>query len=219
MSLLRCENIHCHRTHENALRQGVIEDFTASFEEGEVTGFCGSDLVATELLVSILGLIETPDSGRIFLLDQEVSKLRGLDFNKLRDTSLGYLFTHPHLIPSFTVAENVAMPFFRIRGQEGARERTLAALEFVGIAEINAVCVEELPDSVHWRVAFARAIIHCPAVLVAISPPSPILLPYARRLADEFGTAVLWNGHKSDLLPFSNHMVEITSHLEHSSIS
>ena len=211
MSPLRCENIQCRRSTANACRHGVIEGFSASFKSGDITGFCGSDTASKELLLSILGLIERPDSGSIVLFDQEVSKMSEPDSTKLRDTSFGYLFTHPHLLPSFTVAENVAMPFFRICGQHRVQECTLAALEFVGISELNAVPVGELHDSVHWRVAFARAIVHSPPVLIAVSAPNPLLLPLARRLADERGTTVLWNGKKTDVLPFSDHVVEMTS--------
>ena len=218
MSPLRCENIHCCRPTANAFRHGLIEDFSASFESGDITGFCGSDIAAKELLLSILGLIERPDRGRVFLFDEQASEMSGPGSRKLRDTSFGYLFTHPHLLPSFTVAENVAMPFFRICGQEGAQERTLTALEFVGIPELNAIPVGELPDSVHWRVAFARAIVHSPPVLIAVSPPNPLLLPLARRLADECGTTVLWNGDKCDVLPFSDHVVEMTSLRDHTRV-
>jgi ABC-type lipoprotein export system ATPase subunit len=210
MSLLRCENINCRST-TNAFRHGVIEGFSASFESGEITGFCGSDTAAKELLLSILGLIERPDSGSLVLFDQEVSEMSQPGSAKLRDTSFGYLFTHPHLLPSFTVAENVAMPFFRICGPHGVQESTLSALEFVGIRELNAIPVAELHGSVHWRIAFARAIVHAPSVLIAVSPPHPLLLPLARRLADERGTTVLWNGNKTDVLPFSDHVVEMTS--------
>lgn len=218
MSPLRCENIHCRQSTANAFKQGLIEDFSASFESGDITGFCGSDVGSKELLLIVLGLIEPPDSGRVFLFDEEALEMSSPGSRKLRDISYGYLFTHPHLLPSFTVAENVAMPFFRICGQERAQERTLAALEFVGITELNAIPVGELPDSVHWRVAFARAIVHSPPVLIAVSPPNPLLLPLARRLADECGTTVLWNGAKSDVLPFSDQVVEMTSLSEHARI-
>jgi putative ABC transport system ATP-binding protein len=218
MSPLRCESIHCRRSTANAFKQVLIEDFSASFESGDITGFCGSDVGAKELLLSVLGLIEPPDSGRVFLFDEEALAMSSPASRKVRDTSYGYLFTHPHLLPSFTVAENVAMPFFRICGQEGAQESTLAALEFVGIPELNAIPVGELPDSVHWRVAFARAIVHSPPVLIAVSPPNPLLLPLARRLADECGTTVLWNGDKSDVLPFSDQVVEMTLLSEHARI-
>ncbi len=107
MSLLRCENITCRST-ANTFRQGLIEGVSASFESGDLTGFCGSDTAAKELLLSILGLIERPDRGSLVLFDQEVSELSEPVSTKPRDTSFGYLFTHPHLLPSFTVAENTS---------------------------------------------------------------------------------------------------------------
>jgi len=104
------------------------------------------------------------------------------------------------------------MPFLRICGRDEAeaRERTLEALEFTGVADLHGVPVGELHEPANWRVALARAIVHSPAVLIAVSPPSPLLLPLVRRLADEFGTAVLWNGDKTDLEPFANQLVEMT---------
>jgi ABC-type lipoprotein export system ATPase subunit len=213
MSPLRCENISCRRAASNETRSRFIEDFSAVFESGDITGFCGSDTEEMDLLLNILGMIERPDSGRLEVLDREVLTMPAAESMQHRDTSFGYLFTHPHLLPSFTVAENVAMPFFRICGRDDeaeARECTLKALEFTGVADLHGVPVGELHEPANWRVALARAIVHSPAVLIAVSPPSPLLLPLVRRLADEFGTAVLWNGEKTDLEPFANQLVEMT---------
>jgi hypothetical protein len=55
-------------------------------------------------------------------------------------------------------------------------------------------------------------------VLIAVSPPNPLLLPLARRLSDESGTTVLWSGDKSDVLPFSNHVVEMASLRDHTRV-
>lgn len=212
MSPLRCENIRCLCSGAHAPGQGVIEDFSATFQSGQLTGFCGSDASGKELLLGLLGMIERPEGGRLLVQGREVLKMPDAISAKVRDSSFGYLFTHPHLLPSFTVAENVAMPFLRIRGEDDYQERTLAALEFAGVASFHSVPVEELDDTAHWRVAFARAIVHSPPVLIAVSPPSPLLLPLARRLADEIGTAVLWNGDKVDLLPFADNLIEMTRH-------
>lgn len=212
MSPLRCENIRCLCSGAHAPGQGVIEDFSATFQSGQLTGFCGSDASGKELLLGLLGMIERPEGGRLLVQGREVLKMPDGISAKVRDSSFGYLFTHPHLLPSFTVAENVAMPFLRIRGEDDYQERTLAALEFAGVASLHSIPVEELDDTAHWRVAFARAIVHSPPVLIAVSPPSPLLLPLARRLADEIGTAVLWNGDKVDLLPFADNLIEMTSH-------
>ena len=212
MSPLRCENIRCLGSGVSASGQGVIEDFSATFQSGQLTGFCGSDTSGKELLLGLLSMIERPEDGRLLVHGREVLKMPDAISAKVRDTSFGYLFTHPHLLPSFTVAENVAMPFLRIRGEGDYQERTLAALEFAGVASFHSVPVEELDDTAHWRVAFARAIVHSPPVLIAVSPPSPLLLPLARRLADQIGTAVLWNGEKVDLLPFADNLIEMTRH-------
>ncbi|MEI8292823.1 MAG: ATP-binding cassette domain-containing protein [bacterium] len=209
MSPLRCENICCRRAPAHKVREAHIDSFTATFESGDITGFCGSDTAGKELLLAILGMIEQPDSGSLSVWDQVVPDANDPLHARIRDTSFGYLFTHPHLLPSFTVAENVAMPFLRICGQDDVREHTLAALEFAGIADLQGIQVSELPEAAHWRVAFARAIVHSPPLLVAISPPHASLLPLARRLADELGTAVLWNGDQSDALPFLDHFVEM----------
>ena len=212
MSPLRCENIRCLGSGASASGHGAIEDFSANFNSGDLTGFCGSDAGGKELLLNLLGMIERLESGRLVVLGNEVLQIPDAISAKIRDTSFGYLFTHPHLLPSFTVAENVAMPFLRICGEDDYQERTMAALEFAGVASLHSVPVEELDDTAHWRVAFARAIVHSPSVLIAVSPPSPLLLPLARRLADEIGTAVLWNGEKVDLLPFADNLIEMTRH-------
>jgi ABC-type lipoprotein export system ATPase subunit len=211
MTPLRCINICCRRSAANPARYAVVEGFSADFKVGEVTGFLGSDFHSKELLLGILGMIEKPDGGSLEVLGHDVLKMSEPDAARHRDITFGYLFTHPHLLPSFSVAENVAMPFFRICGQDegDARERTLAALEFAGIADLHGMLVGNLDDAAHWRVAFARAIVHSPAVLVAISPPSDLLLPFARRCADLFGTSVLWNGVGGDLLALADSVLEM----------
>lgn len=196
----------------NSRRRALFENFSTDFQSGEVAGFFGADFFANELLLSVLGMIERPDGGYLEVLDRDVSKMSERIAARHRDTAFGYLFTHPHLLPSFTVAENVAMPFFRICGQDEdhARRRTLEVLEFVDIAGQHGMLVGDLDDATHWRVAFARAIVHSPAVLVAISPPSDLLLPFARRLADSFGTTVLWNCGGNRQIALADRLLDIT---------
>lgn len=209
MCPLRCDNIRCFPSSAIASKRGVIEDFSANFEAGDVTGFCGSDTAGLERLLGVLGLLEKPDGGCLYLFGQDTVGMSVPVLTRLRDTSVGFLFTHPHLLPTFTAAENVAMPYLRICGDGEVQERTVAALEFAGVAEVHGILAGDLPDAVHWRVAFARAIVHSPGVLIAVTPPNPVLLPLARRLADEFGTCILWNGLKDDLLPYCDQMFEI----------
>ena len=184
------------------------EEFSESFRSGEITGFCGGRDFAP--LLNALGMIERPSSGTLSVLGEDVLAMEEKDAWRLRDRAFGYLFTHHHLLPTFTVAENVAMPFFRICGkrEDLAAERTSEVLLFTGIRHLCGTPVGNLDDSTRWLVALARAIVHRPPLLVAISPPSPDLLPLVRCLSDNEGMAILWSGEKNHLQPFADRIVE-----------
>ena len=171
-------------------------------------GFCGERDFGP--LLNILGMIERPPSGELNVLGEDVLAMEEKAAWGLRDRAFGYLFTHHHLLPTFTVAENVAMPFFRICGkrEDLAAERTSEVLLFTGIRHLCGTPVGNLDDSTRWLVALARAIVHRPPLLVAISPPSPDLLPLVRCLADNEGMAILWSGEKNHLQPFADRIVE-----------
>jgi ABC-type lipoprotein export system ATPase subunit len=174
----------------------VVEDFSGKFESGTTTAFRGAGESGIGLLLNILGMIERPDSGELRVLGQTVLDLEAAAACRLRDRAFGYLFTHPHLLPSFTVAENIAMPFLRLCGDsaEGARDRVDEVLEFAGLDGSQALSdIRDLDSESRWRVAFARSIVHRPAILVAVTPPAPFLLPLASRYSKEESACVLWN--------------------------
>ena len=199
MSPLHCQHITCRRPSWNGRSPRVVEDFSESFEAGTATAFQGNGDGGTALLLSILGMIEPPDSGTMSVLGQAVLEMDSKAAHRLRDTAYGYLFTHPHLLPSFTVAENIAMPYLRLRGNsiERARERVAEVLETAELDVSYAnLPIAELDEASHWRVAFARAIVHEPTILVAVSPPAAFLLPLARRYAADTRAVLLWNAGK-----------------------
>lgn len=200
MTPLQCQHITCRRPSWNGRVPSAVRDFSANFSEGITTVFQGGE--ERGLLLSILGMIEPPDSGEIRVFGEAVLKMETAAAHRLRDGAFGYLFTHPHLLPSFTVAENIAMPYLRICGNaiEAARERVAEVLE---MAELDRACanlaIGNLDEEAHWRVAFARSIVHSPKILVAVSPPALFLLPLAKCYAEQTGATVLWNAGTADV--------------------
>jgi ABC-type lipoprotein export system ATPase subunit len=173
-----------------------VRNFSGEFEAGTATAFRGPEGCGIGLLMNVLGMIERPDSGDLRVLGQTVLDLESNASRQLRDKSFGFLFTHPHLLPGFTAAENIAMPFLRLcRESSGtAATRVAEVLDFTGLEEsIGKSDVANLDSDSLWRVAFARAIVHRPEILVAISPPAPFLISLAARYARENGACVLWN--------------------------
>ncbi len=146
--------------------------------------------------MNILAMIERPDSGKIHVLGESVLVMENESAHRLRDGAIGYLFTHRHLLPSFTVAEYIAMPYLRHRGNsiELAGDRISEVLAFSGLPISSAnLAVANLSEESLWRVAFARSVVHYPKILVAVSPPPDFLLPLAHAHARATGMAVLWN--------------------------
>lgn len=218
MSVIRCESLTCERPNWNSKGPGRVWDFSSEFDAGEFVGFCGADGCGKGLLLNVIGMLEKADSGRLVLLDHDAGAFSDEDAATFRNEACGFLFGHPYLLPSFTVAENVAMPLFRICGGEAreARERTRQVLECAGISHLETARAGNLDPSFRWRAAFARALVHEPRVLIAISPPDPGLLPIAKLAAEKSGITVLWSGERECLLPFADRVIALengrTSH-------
>lgn len=208
---IECGDLNCVRPADQPNGPGAVRDFSARFGRGEVVGFCGPDGCGKGLLLNVIGLLERAESGRLEIFGTDVGRFSADEAAAFRNESCGFLFGHPYLLPSFTVAENLAMPLFRICGGEAdaARERTLEVLAFSGAGGTEARLAGRLDPDLRWRAAFARALIHKPSVLIAISPPAPGLLPLARRAADEAGLTVLWAGERAELQPFADRIIEM----------
>ncbi len=212
MHAIECEGLECRRENWNGRGLGEIHDFSLRIAPGEFVGFCGPDGCGKGLLLNLIGLLERPDAGVLRLAGEFTETLAGDERADLRNETFGFLFGHPYLLPAFTIAENVAMPLFRIRGGDAreARDKTLAALEFVGIPGFESPPAGRVPQDIRWRAAFARALIHSPRILIAISPPcQPDLPALARRAADHFGLTVLWAGDPATLTPVADRILTL----------
>jgi ABC-type lipoprotein export system ATPase subunit len=142
-----------------------------------------------------LALLEPWDAGTIWLNGQNMKEASENDLRRLRNETFGFVFDHPCLLPSFSVAENVAMPLFRICGADAAdaRERTHDVLNFCGIPELQNQLASRLASSAQHRAALARALVHRPKILVGICPSaSSDLHALAWRAAEQLGLCVLW---------------------------
>lgn len=211
VSAIICEDLACARSNWNNSGPGRVSDFSATFEAGEFIGFCGPDGCGKGLLLNVIGLLEKADSGRLVLLDHDASEFSEEDFSTFRNEACGFLFSHPYLLPSFTVAENVAMPLFRIcgGGAAEARERTREVLDFAGIGGFETPRAGNLDPALRWRAAFARALVHEPRILIAISPPDPDLLPLAKQAAEKFHLTVLWAGEREAVSFYADRIIEM----------
>lgn len=204
--------LSCRRENWNDSGPSQIRDISLALSPASLCGISGPDGSGKGLLLNILGLLEPPDAGKIFLDGVPLETRSSEDLLRIRNEACGFLFAHACLLPSFSVAENVAMPIFRISGGDAhtARERTREVLDFVGLDRHEATLAGRLSPADQHRAALARALAHRPRILIAISPPGEaVLLPLAARVAQELGLCVVWAGAKDLLEPYCQRLIEM----------
>lgn len=209
---LACQQITCHRPAWNGAGPSSVHEVTASFAFGELCAITGPDGSGKGLLMNVLGLMEQPDCGAVAVGEYDASTLSLEEMRQLRNEAFGFLFNHPCLLPSFSVAENVAMPLFRICGGDakGVRARTLEVLEFCGIAHLEGDLAGRLDFSQRRTVALARALAHDPDILLILSPSaSEDLLHLARRVAVELNRCVIWAGGEEQLQHHAHRLIQM----------
>nr|WP_299035902.1 ABC transporter ATP-binding protein [uncultured Pseudokineococcus sp.] len=139
---------------------------------GEHVAVVGRSGSGKSTLLNILGLLDTPTSGRYLLDGMDAARLSGRRRARLRGDSFGFVFQQFNLLPRRTATENVASPLLYARGRafwtRGRRARE--ALERVGLGHRLEAVPERLSGGEQQRVAVARALVRRPRVLLADEP-------------------------------------------------
>ncbi len=154
---------------EHAIR--VLEDLDLEIRRTERVAIIGESGVGKSTLLHILGTLDRPSAGTVFLGDQDLFALSDAELAALRTREIGFIFQFHHLLPDFTALENVMMPGL-IAGLSWADAQTKAEemLLKVGLGERLTHRPGELSGGEQQRVAVARALVLGPRVVLADEP-------------------------------------------------
>lgn len=140
-------------------------------ERGEFLSIAGPSGCGKSTLLSIIGLLDTPTSGRYLIKGQPVENLKPWERARLRNREIGFIFQAFNLIGDLTVYENVELPLtYRNMPSSERRERVHQALERVGMLHRVKHFPSQLSGGQQQRVAVARAMVGDPAILLADEP-------------------------------------------------
>jgi ABC-type lipoprotein export system ATPase subunit len=149
----------------------VFENIDLELERGDLAAIMGVSGVGKTTLLNLLGALDRPTAGRIWLDGQDLRTLSEAELSALRNAKIGFVFQFFHLLPEFTAAENVAFPLLiRGAGRKEATAKALAMLAEVSLGDKADFRPGQLSGGEQQRVAVARALINEPKVLLADEP-------------------------------------------------
>jgi putative ABC transport system ATP-binding protein len=149
----------------------ALSDIHLEIERGEYVSIAGPSGCGKTTLLSILGLLDTPNEGHYWLNSKEVANLSAADRARVRNREVGFIFQAFNLIGDLDVYENVELPL-TYRGMPSAerKQRVQEALERVGMSHRMRHYPAQLSGGQQQRVAVARAVVGRPSILLADEP-------------------------------------------------
>jgi ABC-type lipoprotein export system ATPase subunit len=149
----------------------VFQGIDFELQRGDLAAIMGMSGVGKTTLLNLLGALDRPSEGVIWLDGEDLASRSDLEISGLRNRKIGFVFQFYHLLPEFTALENIAIPLLiRGTGRKEAMFRARKILAEVGLGDRSNFRPGQLSGGEQQRVAIARALVNDPKVLLADEP-------------------------------------------------
>ena len=196
--LLRVESVT--KAYGDHVVTQVLRGIDIELKSGEFVALTGPSGSGKSTLLNLIGLLDHPTTGEIWIRDTATSGLDDDGRTRLRARDLGFVFQFHHLLPAFTARENVMLPLLSLRGHrdEEMKQRATELLREVGLTSRLDFPATDLSGGEQQRVALARALVMDPALVLADEPTGNLdskngerVLELLQRFNRQNGTAFL----------------------------
>jgi len=185
-------------------------------QEGEFVSIMGPSGCGKSTLLNILGLIDSPNGGEYYFLDQNVSRLNERKRANVRKGNIGFVFQSFNLIDELTVYENVELPLLYLKMPASERkEKVTSALESMEIMHRKNHFPQQLSGGQQQRVAVARAVVAHPKIILADEPTGNLdskngdeVMKILTKL-NESGTTIIMVTHSPTYAEYGNRTVHL----------
>ncbi|HJO11203.1 MAG: ABC transporter ATP-binding protein [Gammaproteobacteria bacterium] len=194
----------------------ALDEINLSVAAGEFTSIMGPSGCGKSTLLHILGLIDNPDGGKYWFLDEEVSSYSERQRANARKENIGFVFQSFDLIDELTVYENVELPLIYTRTPAADRQsKVTAVLEKMDMAHRSKHFPQQLSGGQQQRVAVARAIVNQPNLILADEPTGNLDSEHGSEVMkilsglNEEGTTIVMVTHSAEDAAVSRRIVKM----------
>lgn len=177
----------------------ALDGISLEVDEGEFVAIMGPSGSGKSTMLSILGLLDVPSSGKLIIRSKQVNNLSEDELAKVRGKEIGFIFQSFFLVPTLSTLENVALPMMLYgAGEKERKAKAKKLLEQVGLGDRTNHMPSELSGGQRQRVAIARSLANDPAILLADEPTGNLdsksggeILSLFKKLNDDGRTIVI----------------------------
>jgi putative ABC transport system ATP-binding protein len=188
----------------------ALNNVSIKIKEGEYIAITGPSGSGKSTLMHIIGLLDNPSSGDIFLNNKNISKLKENQLAQLRNTTLGFVFQQFNLLPKTSALENVTLPLlYSDIPRKEHNEMGIKILEKVGLGDKLKNTPAQLSGGQQQRVAIARALINNPQIIFADEPTGISLMKLFKQLHDQEKKTIILVTHDLSLAKNAKRMIVI----------
>jgi putative ABC transport system ATP-binding protein len=216
MEVTKVENVT--RTYKiGKVETQALRGISLSIENSEFTALVGPSGSGKTTLLQLIGCLDQPTSGHVYVNGRDVSRLNRNQRADVRRGSIGFIFQFFALIPTLTAYENVEMPLLLVgQGASERRKRVTDLLEAVGLADRAHHRPDQLSGGEQQRVAIARALAPNPSLILADEPTANLDTPNGRqvmetmtRLNQETGVTFVFATHDPRVIKYARRVITL----------
>jgi len=194
----------------------ALRDINLTIERGEFVSIMGPSGSGKSTLMNIIGLLDTPDSGNVFVNDKDISRLNDIELSRLRGKEIGFVFQTFNLITRLPAIKNVELPMI-FQGRPRSYRASVARryLDEVGLSDRLLHRPGELSGGQRQRVAIARALVNDPSIILADEPTGNLDAKTGEEIMRLFiqlnknGRTIVMVTHNPEIAAYSQRIIKL----------
>ena len=216
MSIIKVSNLSKVFGHkDNEVK--VLDNLSFEIESGEFVSLMGASGSGKSTLLYLIGGLDTPTEGNVYIDNKDINKLKESEMAKLRRKDIGFVFQFYNLVQNLTVEENIMLPVVMDgKKEKDYKERLNKILDIIGLSDKRKSLPNELSGGQQQRVSIARAIILSPKIILADEPIGNLdsksgkeVMDLFKKINEEEKITILQVTHSEEAAEYGNRLIRL----------